>query len=111
MDYIESLVYRILLTISFSHIDTISEGVSLGNLLRQVMSCAFSVGSVGVDFRSLLPSIFEEKILDVFSNQIAKSLADANYMLDGSKWALSNDSLENLGINYHDSKTNFPKHG
>ncbi|RVW52423.1 Conserved oligomeric Golgi complex subunit 8 [Vitis vinifera] len=48
----------------------ITEGGSLSNILDQCMYCAMGLGWVGLDFRGLLPSLFEEAVLNLFSKNM-----------------------------------------
>ncbi|XP_047973606.1 conserved oligomeric Golgi complex subunit 8-like [Salvia hispanica] len=60
----------------------ISEGGSLSNILDQCMYCAMGLGWVGLDFRGLLPPLFEEAVLNLFSKNMsfpANSFGDENH--------------------------------
>ncbi|PIN13240.1 hypothetical protein CDL12_14156 [Handroanthus impetiginosus] len=48
----------------------ISEGGSLSNILDQCMYSAMGLGWVGLDFRGLLPPLFEDALLNLFSKNI-----------------------------------------
>ena len=49
------------------HLPRITEGGSLASVLEHCMYCGASLARVGLDFRSLLPPIFEACILQLFS--------------------------------------------
>ncbi|CAI9771524.1 unnamed protein product [Fraxinus pennsylvanica] len=76
-----------------SHLETlkvmlpkISEGGSLSNILDQCMYCAMGLGWVGLDFRSLLPPLFEEAVLNLFSNNMSAAVENFQLVLDSHRW-------------------------
>ncbi|KAL9256243.1 Conserved oligomeric Golgi complex subunit 8-like protein [Drosera capensis] len=64
----------------------ITEGGSLSNILEQCMFCAVGLGGVGLDFRGLLPSLFEEAVLNLFSKNIAAAVENFQVVLDSHRW-------------------------
>ncbi|KAJ7958380.1 Conserved oligomeric Golgi complex subunit 8 [Quillaja saponaria] len=64
----------------------ISEGGSLSNILDQCMYCAMGLGWVGLDFRGLLPSLFEEAILNLFSKNMSTAVENFQLVLDSHRW-------------------------
>ncbi|CAA3032483.1 conserved oligomeric Golgi complex subunit 8 [Olea europaea subsp. europaea] len=64
----------------------ISEGGSLSNILDQCMYCAMGLGWVGLDFRSLLPPLFEEAVLNLFSKNMSVAVENFQLMLDSHRW-------------------------
>ena len=48
----------------------IREGGSLSSVLEHCMYCGMSLGRVGLDFRGLLPPIFEACVLNLFTASI-----------------------------------------
>ena len=48
----------------------IKEGGGLASVLEHCMYCGMSLGRVGLDFRGLLPPIFEACILGLFSSLV-----------------------------------------
>lgn len=64
----------------------ISEGGSLSNILDQCMYCAMGLGWVGLDFRSLLPSLFEEAVLNLFMKNITTAVENFQLVLDSHRW-------------------------
>ncbi|KAK6927260.1 Conserved oligomeric Golgi complex subunit 8 [Dillenia turbinata] len=64
----------------------IMEGGSLSNILDQCMYCAMGLGWVGLDFRGLLPSLFEEAVLDLFSKNMGTAIENFQVMLDSHRW-------------------------
>ena len=49
------------------HLPRITEGGALASVVEHTMYCGMSLARVGLDFRSLLPPLFEACILSVFS--------------------------------------------
>ncbi|CAI9775532.1 unnamed protein product [Fraxinus pennsylvanica] len=64
----------------------ISEGGSLSNILDQCMYCAMGLGWVGLDFRSLLPPLFEEAVLNLFSKNMSVAVENFQVVLDSHRW-------------------------
>ncbi|KAF7112629.1 hypothetical protein RHSIM_RhsimUnG0209800 [Rhododendron simsii] len=85
----------------------ITEGGSLSNILDQCMYCAMGLGWVGLDFRGLLPSLFEEAVLNLFSRNMNTAVQNFQLVLDSHRWvplpaigfpanSLGEDSLEDV---------------
>ncbi|KAL3500803.1 hypothetical protein ACH5RR_039896 [Cinchona calisaya] len=64
----------------------ITEGGSLSNILEQCMYGAMGLGGVGLDFRGLLPPLFEEAILNLFSKNMNTAVQNFQLVLDGHRW-------------------------
>ncbi|GAV56957.1 Dor1 domain-containing protein [Cephalotus follicularis] len=64
----------------------ITEGGSLSNILDQCMYCAMGLGWVGLDFRCLLPSLFEEAVLNLFSKNMSTAVGNFQLVLDSHRW-------------------------
>ncbi|KAH7523837.1 conserved oligomeric Golgi complex subunit 8 [Ziziphus jujuba] len=64
----------------------ITEGGSLSNILDQCMYCAMGLGWVGLDFRGLLPSLFEEAVLNLFSKNMSTAVENFQLVLDSHRW-------------------------
>ncbi|GLT75947.1 hypothetical protein SLA2020_476360 [Shorea laevis] len=67
----------------------ITEGGSLSNILDQCMYCAMGLGWVGLDFRGLLLSLFEEAVLNLFSknmNTAVENFQECLLVLDSHRW-------------------------
>ncbi|KAI3468102.1 hypothetical protein Pfo_024765 [Paulownia fortunei] len=64
----------------------ISEGGSLSNILDQCMYCAMGLGWVGLDFRGLLPPLFEEAVLNLFSKNMSTAVENFQLVLDSHRW-------------------------
>ncbi|KAJ4959194.1 hypothetical protein NE237_026305 [Protea cynaroides] len=64
----------------------ITEGGSLSNILEQCMYCAVGLGLVGLDFRGLLPSLFEGAVLNLFSMNMSTAVEDFQIVLDSNRW-------------------------
>eukprot|EP01104_Vermistella_antarctica_P014689 TRINITY_DN4675_c0_g2_i1.p1 TRINITY_DN4675_c0_g2~~TRINITY_DN4675_c0_g2_i1.p1 ORF type:complete len:644 (-),score=165.62 TRINITY_DN4675_c0_g2_i1:780-2711(-) len=54
-----------------STLPCVSEGAAIGNILDQCMYYGMSLGRVGVDFRGLLPPLFEKHIFSLFASLLA----------------------------------------
>ncbi|KAH0460041.1 hypothetical protein IEQ34_010704 [Dendrobium chrysotoxum] len=64
----------------------ISEGGSLSNILDQCMYCAMGLGLVGVDFRGLLPPLFEDAVINLFSKNMSTAVENFQVVLDSHRW-------------------------
>ncbi|KAK7263010.1 hypothetical protein RJT34_30594 [Clitoria ternatea] len=64
----------------------ITEGGSLSNILDQCMYCAMGLGWVGLDFRGLLPALFEEAVLNLFSKNMSTAVENFQLVLDSHRW-------------------------
>lgn len=64
----------------------IAEGGSLSNILDQCMYCAMGLGWVGLDFRGLLPPLFEEAVLNLFSKNMGTAVENFQLVLDSHRW-------------------------
>ncbi|WJX88356.1 conserved oligomeric Golgi complex component [Trifolium repens] len=64
----------------------ITEGGSLSNILDQCMYCAIGLGWVGLDFRGLLPPLFEEAVLNLFSKNMSTAVENFQLVLDSHRW-------------------------
>ncbi|XP_050219569.1 conserved oligomeric Golgi complex subunit 8 [Mercurialis annua] len=64
----------------------ITEGGSLSNILDQCMYCAMGLCWVGLDFRGLLPPLFEEAILNLFSKNMSTAVENFQLVLDSHRW-------------------------
>lgn len=64
----------------------ITEGGSLSNILDQCMYCAMGLGWVGLDFRGLLPPLFEEAVLTLFARNMNTAVENFKLVLDSHRW-------------------------
>ncbi|KAI4987638.1 conserved oligomeric Golgi complex subunit 8 [Hordeum vulgare subsp. vulgare] len=64
----------------------ITEGGSLSNMLENCMYCAMGLGLVGLDFRCLLPPIFENAVLNLFSKNMSTAVENFQVVLDSHRW-------------------------
>lgn len=64
----------------------ISEGVSLGIILEQCMYCGMSLGRVGLDFRGLLPPLFERSVHGLFVRNMSVTVENFQHVLDLHRW-------------------------
>ncbi|CAN8256570.1 unnamed protein product [Cochlearia groenlandica] len=78
----------------------ITEGGSLSNILDQCMYCAMGLGWVGLDFRGLLPPLFEEAVLNLFSKNMSTAVENFQLVLDSHRWVpLPSVGFPSSGIN------------
>ena len=68
------------------HLPSIKEGGSLSSVLEHSMYCGMSLGRVGLDFRGLLPPVFETCIAALFSTALTNALDNFYITLDRHKW-------------------------
>ncbi|TQE11108.1 hypothetical protein C1H46_003114 [Malus baccata] len=92
-NYDGGLLFSWAMHIITSHLKTlkillpkITEGGSLSNILDQCMYCAMGLGWVGLDFRGLLPSLFEEAVLNLFSKNMSAAVENFEVVLDSHRW-------------------------
>ncbi|GBG81990.1 hypothetical protein CBR_g34170 [Chara braunii] len=64
----------------------ISEGTSLESILQHCMYCAMSLGRVGLDFRGLLPPLFESCVYDLFNRNISVAVEAFQHALASHRW-------------------------
>ncbi|MQL94435.1 hypothetical protein Taro_027090 [Colocasia esculenta] len=64
----------------------INEGGALSNILDQCMYCAMGLGLVGLDFRGLLPPLFEDAVLNLFSKNMDTSVKNFQEALSSHHW-------------------------
>ncbi|KAF5743175.1 hypothetical protein HS088_TW09G01240 [Tripterygium wilfordii] len=65
---------------------TITEGGSLSNLLDQCMYCAMGLGWVGLDFRGMLPPLFEDAVFNLFSKNMSTAVENFQLVLESHRW-------------------------
>ncbi|XP_004298490.1 PREDICTED: conserved oligomeric Golgi complex subunit 8-like [Fragaria vesca subsp. vesca] len=92
-----------------SHLETlkillpeISDGVLLSNILEESMYCCMVLGRViGLDFRAMLIPIFEEAVVNMFSNNVSRAVEGFQLVLDSHRWvpapAIANSSVHGGG--------------
>ncbi|KAK9811427.1 hypothetical protein WJX72_003806 [[Myrmecia] bisecta] len=68
------------------HLPRISEGGSLSSVLEHCMYCGMSLARVGLDFRGLLPPIFEACVLSVFAKAAGSAVETFSMVLEMHKW-------------------------
>eukprot|EP00249_Psilotum_nudum_P015381 c25296_g1_i1 orf=382-2169(-) len=64
----------------------INEGVSLAILLEQCMYCGMSLGRVGLDFRGLLPPLFEKSVHNLFIRNMSAAISNFQHVLESHLW-------------------------
>ncbi|KAJ1695225.1 hypothetical protein LUZ63_011923 [Rhynchospora breviuscula] len=64
----------------------ITDGGSLSNILDQCMYCAIGLGLVGLDFRALLPPIFESAVFNMFSKNMSTAIENFQVVLESHRW-------------------------
>lgn len=68
-------------------IPRISEVSSLSSVLEHAMYCGMSLGRMGLDFRALLPPLFDAAVLAVFRRVLAVSLDRSLAALTTHRWS------------------------
>lgn len=71
----------------------VGEGSNIASILEHCMYCGMSLGRVGLDFRGLLPSVFEPCMLQLFSERILAAVENFGNVLDVHKWVSLNTAL------------------
>mmetsp|Transcript_14649 Transcript_14649/g.36788 ORF Transcript_14649/g.36788 Transcript_14649/m.36788 type:complete len:614 (-) Transcript_14649:93-1934(-) len=69
-----------------AHLPLIKEGGSLSSVLEHSMYCGMSLGRVGLDFRGLLPPVFEKCVAALFSTALSNALEAFHMSLERHKW-------------------------
>eukprot|EP00850_Spirogloea_muscicola_P019449 SM000190S04885 [mRNA] locus=s190:168772:176683:- [translate_table: standard] len=64
----------------------ITDGGSLASVLEHCMYCGMSLGRVGLDFRGLLPPLFEACMRDLFVRCLGAALESSQQVLDSHRW-------------------------
>eukprot|EP00850_Spirogloea_muscicola_P002714 SM000010S04352 [mRNA] locus=s10:1079419:1087306:+ [translate_table: standard] len=64
----------------------ITDGGSLASVLEHCMYCGMSLGRVGLDFRGLLPPLFEACMRDLFVRCLGAALESSQQVLDLHRW-------------------------
>ncbi|CAI9093730.1 OLC1v1029286C3 [Oldenlandia corymbosa var. corymbosa] len=64
----------------------ITEGTALSNTLETCMYNAMGLGGVGLDFRGLLPPLFEEAVLNLFSKNMNTAVQHFQLVLESHRW-------------------------
>ncbi|KAK6161989.1 hypothetical protein DH2020_001830 [Rehmannia glutinosa] len=54
--------------------------------LKTLKYCAMGLGWVGLDFRGLLPPLFEEAVLNLFSKNMSTAVENFQLVLDSHRW-------------------------
>lgn len=73
-------------SVNRSNIPRISEVSSLSSVLEHAMYCGMSLGRMGLDFRALLPPLFDAAVLAVFRRVLAVSLDRCLTALATHRW-------------------------
>lgn len=55
-------------------------------VLAYLQYCAMGLGLVGVDFRGLLPPIFEDAVINLFSKNMNTAVENFQVVLDSHRW-------------------------
>lgn len=71
----------------------VGEGSNVASILEHCMYCGMSLGRVGLDFRGLLPSVFEPCMLELFSERMLAAVENFGSVLDVHKWISLNTAL------------------
>ncbi|GAQ92571.1 conserved oligomeric Golgi complex component-related [Klebsormidium nitens] len=74
------------LTVLQHMLPRITEGSPLSNVLDHCMYCGMSLGRVGLDFRGLLPPLFEACVFGLFSRNIGLAVDQFQHVLNSHRW-------------------------
>lgn len=97
LHWIEERIEFLLQVLEIS-LSLITEGKLMGNLMRQTMACGYSLGRIGVDFRCLLPPLFEIRILQLFERISETTVEDSLRSLKNNQWMISEEELKKLDL-------------
>ncbi|GMH37683.1 hypothetical protein BSKO_05556 [Bryopsis sp. KO-2023] len=76
-----------------NYLPTVGEGSYVASILEHCMYCGMSLGRVGLDFRGLLPPVFEPCMLELFSERMVSAVESFENVLDVHKWVALPSSL------------------
>jgi len=92
-----------------SALDRIADGSALASVLDHCMYCGMSLGRVGLDFRGLLPSIFQKRIHAIVASALSRALEVLERSLHHHRWlALPAVSADTLVYNASDDGASPP---
>lgn len=77
---------RTYLAVVADELPKIAEGRSLAEVLDHCMYCGERLGRVGLDFRGLLPPLFESSVRNLFSRNVSLAVMNFKHSLDVHRW-------------------------
>jgi len=82
--------------------------VNVGSFLNGIAQtcdyCGQSLGNVGIDFRGLLPTIFEKRIVALFTENCESAIIQFESALTSHDWYMTVDVLSKLGKQHNAKK-------
>ena len=88
----------VLLDTLAAHLPSITEGSYIYNLIEQCSYCGASLSRVGIDFRPMLPPLFEECVLRVFKQSMEGCVEALLLGLAEYAWWVSSRELVRMGL-------------
>eukprot|EP00002_Diphylleia_rotans_P022786 TRINITY_DN4479_c0_g1_i2.p1 TRINITY_DN4479_c0_g1~~TRINITY_DN4479_c0_g1_i2.p1 ORF type:complete len:723 (+),score=177.40 TRINITY_DN4479_c0_g1_i2:93-2261(+) len=76
-----------------STLPRISDGGYISNILEQCMYYGDSLGRTSIDFRGLLPPVFENAVMKMFAGQMSHAIIVLRQSLENTRW-LSSSSFQ-----------------
>jgi len=83
----------------------VSAGAFLSSLAQTCDHCGQSLGHVGMDFRGLLPAIFEKRIVSLFDTQCNSAILQFESALTSHDWFVTVELLSTMGVKATDKNT------
>ena len=92
--------HRVALLIAMlaQQLPAISEGSYIYNLLEQCVYCGTSLARVGVDFRPLLPPLFEECVLSMYTRSLEGAVDALRSGMAQYAWYMAQKELTRMGL-------------
>ncbi len=72
---------RVVVAVIRAMLPSLTSAAALSSLLEQCMYCGSSLARVGLDFRALLPALFEAKVMDMLRGHLQAAQAEAERAL------------------------------
>ena len=69
-----------------AHLPRLAEGSALATVLEHCTYCGMSLGRVGIDFRPLLPALFEAPVEALFRSHLASASDGFEAALEAHRW-------------------------
>ena len=88
----------LLLAMLGQHLPLITEGSYIYNLLEQCVYCGTSLSRVGVDFRPLLPPLFEDCVLSMYTRSLEPCVDALQAAMAQYPWYMAQRELTRMGL-------------
>ena len=83
----------------------VETGSFLNSIAQTCDYCGQSLSHVGIDFRGLLPSIFEKRIISLFKQNCNLAIMQFESALTSQDWFVTVDILSKLGVKTEDNNS------